>query len=161
MAWITIFGSRSIMANSTPADYLNWIKTSVKKPRIRPLVFGGSKGLPSSSSTSTSTSSTSSSSPSGQPVAGSSKIKTPSKQKALILDGKYGQFVVTTVDVSKPSPGEILVKIQAASLNALDWKIQKHGIFVDHYPVIIGKDIAGDVVEVGSGVTDVAVGDRV
>jgi NADPH:quinone reductase-like Zn-dependent oxidoreductase len=128
------------MANSTPADYLNWLKT--KKPRFRPKAFGGKEAASST-----------------QPVASSSK--TPSKQKALVLDGKYGQFVVNTVDVSKPGPGEILVKIQSASLNALDWKIQKHGIFVDHYPVVIGRDIAGDVAEVGFGVTEVAVGERV
>ncbi|KAM6490699.1 GroES (chaperonin 10)-like protein [Amanita muscaria] len=85
----------------------------------------------------------------------------PSKQQALLLEAKFGNFAVHTVDVPKPGAGEVLVKVHSAALNPLDWKIQKYGIFVEHFPAVLGSDIAGDVAEVGEGVTGVSVGDRV
>src|SRR6267378_4345433 len=75
------------------------------------------------------------------------------KQQALILDSKQGTFVVGSREIPKPGAGELLVKIKAAALNPVDWKIQKYGIFVDSYPAVLGTDIAGDVVQVGEGVT--------
>ena len=85
----------------------------------------------------------------------------PLTQKALVLDAKDGKFVVDTRPVPKPGPGDILVKIQAAALNPVDWKIQKYGIIVPTLPAILGSDIAGDVEELGEGVTDFQKGDRV
>lgn len=82
-------------------------------------------------------------------------------QKALIIDAKFGNFVLDTISIPKPGPGEILVKIKAAALNPVDWKIQKFGVFVETFPAIVGTDIAGDVEEVGEGVTDFQKGDRV
>lgn len=85
----------------------------------------------------------------------------PSTQKALLLEKKYGDLVLKDVEVYKPGPGELLVKIHATSLNPVDWKIQKLGMFVEDFPAILGTDIAGEVAEVGEGVTDFKVGDRV
>ncbi|KAF8804124.1 GroES-like protein [Phlegmacium glaucopus] len=85
----------------------------------------------------------------------------PSTQKALLVDAKFGKFVLDTVPVPNPGPGEILVKVKAASLNPVDWKVQKYGIFVETYPAVLGTDIAGDVEELGEGVTDLKKGDRV
>ncbi|KAM6490609.1 hypothetical protein JOM56_013952 [Amanita muscaria] len=67
----------------------------------------------------------------------------PSKQQALLLEAKFGNFAVHTVDV--PGAGE------------------KYGIFVEHLlvPAVLGSDIAGDVEEVDEGITGVSVGDRV
>jgi NADPH:quinone reductase-like Zn-dependent oxidoreductase len=39
--------------------------------------------------------------------------------------------------------------------------IQKLGILIKHYPALLGFDIAGDVVELGEGVTQVEIGDKV
>lgn len=83
------------------------------------------------------------------------------QQKALFLQSKFTDFVLGTAPIYKPGPGELLVKNKAASLNPVDWKVQKHGMFVEHYPAIIGVDIAGDVEEVGEGVTSFSKGDRV
>ena len=46
-------------------------------------------------------------------------------------------------------------------MNPVDWKIQKHGIFLNTYPAIVGTDLSGEVVVVGEGVTRFAVGDKV
>lgn len=82
-------------------------------------------------------------------------------QKALFLDKKFGNWVVDETDIYKPGPGEVLIKIQATSLNPVDWKVQKYGVFVEKYPAILGTDVAGDIEEVGEGVTEFKKGDKV
>jgi len=84
-----------------------------------------------------------------------------STQKALYLLELKGQFAVRQKDIQEPGPGEILVEIHAAALNPVDWKIQADGIIVTEYPAILGNDTAGIVKKVSTGVTNVAVGDRV
>ncbi|KIL65212.1 hypothetical protein M378DRAFT_186563 [Amanita muscaria Koide BX008] len=66
----------------------------------------------------------------------------PTKQKALLPDSNFGNFVVDA--------GHALIRVLAASLNPLDWKFQRAGILVKSYPAIV--DIV-DVVELGEGVT--------
>jgi NADPH:quinone reductase-like Zn-dependent oxidoreductase len=85
----------------------------------------------------------------------------PAKQKALLLDKAFGQFALGEVEIHQPGPGEILIKVQAAALNPIDWKIQKVNRLIDGYPAILGSDIAGDVETVGEGVSDFKKGDRV
>jgi NADPH:quinone reductase-like Zn-dependent oxidoreductase len=85
----------------------------------------------------------------------------PSTQKALILTKKFGDLVIDEISVPKPGAGEVLVKIIATSLNPVDWKIQKYGIFFEDYPAILGTDVSGEVEEVGEGVIEFKKGDRV
>ncbi|KAG6835562.1 hypothetical protein H0H93_016997 [Arthromyces matolae] len=84
-------------------------------------------------------------------------------QKALFIDTKLGPFTLhNDHPIPKPGHGQLLVRIEAAALNPVDWKIQKLGWFVDKYPVLIGTDIAGVVQEVGEGASKgFAKGDRV
>lgn len=60
--------------------------------------------------------------------------------------------------------GELVIKTAAIAINPMDWLIQMMGDalfkFIN-YPYCGGDDIAGTVAEVGSGVTDFKVGDRV
>jgi len=64
----------------------------------------------------------------------------------------------------KPGPGEVLVAVRASSLNPIDWKMRS-GAAKAHFPVsfpgILGRDVAGIVRELGEGVKDFAIGDRV
>ncbi|KDR68597.1 hypothetical protein GALMADRAFT_256879 [Galerina marginata CBS 339.88] len=85
----------------------------------------------------------------------------PATQKALFLDKKFGNFVSGETEIYKPGPGEVLVKIKATSLNPVDWKIKKYGVFIENFPAILGTDLAGDVEEVGEGVTEFKKGDPV
>ncbi|KAI0742469.1 GroES-like protein [Daedaleopsis nitida] len=85
----------------------------------------------------------------------------PQQHKALFLESKHGQFAIRNTDIPKPGPGHVLVKVEAAALNPLDWMIQAFGVFVEKYPAVIGADGAGTVVEMGDGVTSLVVGDRI
>src|SRR5271165_3381344 len=63
-----------------------------------------------------------------------------------------------------PGPGEVLVRVAATSVNPIDYK-RRAGLTKDFYPMtfpgLIGVDIAGTVVKLGSGVQDFSVGDQV
>ncbi|CAH1451074.1 unnamed protein product [Lactuca virosa] len=70
------------------------------------------------------------------------------------------------VEIPIPSPGvnEILLKIEAASINPIDWKIQKGMVrpfLPKKFPVIPAGDVAGEIVEVGSGVKKFKAGDKI
>ncbi|KAF9265969.1 GroES-like protein [Marasmius fiardii PR-910] len=75
-------------------------------------------------------------------------------QKTLLLEKKQTPLVLITRPIPKPGPGELLVKVKAAGLNPVDWKIQDLGLLMsdDDFPMVLGTDIAGDVVELGEGV---------
>ena len=64
----------------------------------------------------------------------------------------------------EPGPGEILVRVIAAGLNPVDWKIAdgmlKESVDVP-FPLVLGQDGAGVVEEVGEGVTGLRVGEQV
>ncbi|CAM8894202.1 unnamed protein product [Rhodiola kirilowii] len=70
-----------------------------------------------------------------------------------------GRKTATEDDHSPPprkrsiqTSGEFLVKIEAVSINPVDWKIQKGEIkplFPRKFPHIPGTDLAGEIVEVG------------
>lgn len=74
-----------------------------------------------------------------------------------------------TLEVSErpepePGDGEVLVAIEYAAVNPLDWKIREglmQGAMPCEFPVIPGCDAAGTVAGVGSGVDNFGPGDRV
>lgn len=59
-----------------------------------------------------------------------------------------------------PGPGEVRIAVRAAGVNASDWKKRK-GLMDEELPQTLGYEAAGVVDELGAGVADVAVGDRV
>ncbi|OSX61003.1 hypothetical protein POSPLADRAFT_1034548 [Postia placenta MAD-698-R-SB12] len=83
------------------------------------------------------------------------------QQKAVVLPKAKGDWLVDTVPVYTPGPGEILVKVHACALNPVDWKIQAYEIYINKFPAVHGVDIAGTVEALGEGVTGFAKGDRV
>ncbi|KAG2036876.1 GroES-like protein [Suillus americanus] len=83
------------------------------------------------------------------------------QQKALLLPKKQGNFEIGSRSIPSTGAGQLLVKIQSAALNPVDYKIKDAGIFVTEYPAVLGTDIAGIVEEVGEGVDNFRKGDRV
>lgn len=86
--------------------------------------------------------------------------------KAIVIDRYGGREELEMRDVPKPSlrPGDVLIEVHAASVNPEDWKIRS-GLFRElvHYrfPLILGWDVAGIVVETGPEVEDFHPGDQV
>ncbi|MFF0492286.1 NADP-dependent oxidoreductase [Nocardia sp. NPDC004068] len=73
-----------------------------------------------------------------------------------------GPEVLEIVDLPEPhpGPGEVRIAVRAAGINASDWK-KRRGELDEGLPQALGYEAAGVVDELGSGVTEVAVGDRV
>jgi NADPH:quinone reductase-like Zn-dependent oxidoreductase len=85
--------------------------------------------------------------------------------KAVRYDHTGGPEVLEYLDVADPVPDplDVLIRVEACALNRLDL-VQRDGWYQMpgfQYPHIPGMDVAGTVVEVGSRVTNVKVGDRV
>jgi putative PIG3 family NAD(P)H quinone oxidoreductase len=84
--------------------------------------------------------------------------------KAVLMDGFGGLEVlkVGTVDTPQPKAGEVLIKVNATSINRPDL-VQRQG----NYPAppgdseILGLEVAGTITELGDGVSGWKVGDRV
>ncbi|NKZ08568.1 NADP-dependent oxidoreductase [Actinomadura latina] len=83
----------------------------------------------------------------------------------VIAVSEYGATPAwTNLPRPEPGPGEILVKMVAAGLNPLDWKIAD-GMLKDSvdvpFPLVLGQDGAGVVDAVGDGVTRLRHGEQV
>jgi NADPH:quinone reductase-like Zn-dependent oxidoreductase len=63
------------------------------------------------------------------------------QQKALFLLKKQGDFEIGSRSISSPGAGQLLVKVQSAALNPVDYKIKETGGFITHYPAVLGADI--------------------
>jgi alcohol dehydrogenase len=64
----------------------------------------------------------------------------------------------------EPGPNDLLVKVRAASVNPVDFKIRDGGVKVlipYKFPLVLGNDLAGDVEAVGVGVTRFKPGDAI
>lgn len=71
-----------------------------------------------------------------------------------------GEVTVTTVDDPVPGPREVVVEVAACGICGTDLHILR-GEFAPELPVIPGHEFAGEVVAVGSSVTELRAGDRV
>jgi NADPH:quinone reductase-like Zn-dependent oxidoreductase len=86
--------------------------------------------------------------------------------KAFLVE-KYGdQAGMRAAEVPAPQvgPDDVLVKVHAAGVNPLDLRIRNGDFkaFMPYrLPLVLGNDLAGEVLQVGSSVTRFAVGDEV
>jgi len=69
--------------------------------------------------------------------------------------------LVSDQPIPKPKAGEIRVRVHAAGLNPVDYKLAMNGHPNWEYPFVPGVDVAGVVDEVGEGVKQWYIGDRV
>lgn len=89
---------------------------------------------------------------------------TPSQMNAVVLTAHGGVDKLEFRKVPPPSPpnGEVLIRVRACALNHLDiWtRIGLPGVNIS-MPHILGCDIAGEIAELGAGVKDLQIGQRV
>jgi NADPH:quinone reductase-like Zn-dependent oxidoreductase len=86
--------------------------------------------------------------------------------KAMVIRGYGAVNVLQYEEVEKPKikPDQLLVKVYATSVNPIDWKTRKGMLSIltgQKFPLILGFDVAGEVMEVGSQVTRFQIGDTI
>lgn len=91
--------------------------------------------------------------------------------KAIVYEGFGSPDILRCEDIEKPTPmeNEVLIKVCAASINPLDWKLMKGGPFLVRILLGLGKpklrrpgvDVAGEVEAIGRNVTRFKPGDKV
>lgn len=82
--------------------------------------------------------------------------------KAVRFSAFGGPEVLELVELPDPHAGarQVRVAVRAAGVNASDWK-KRRGLMDQQLPQTLGYEAAGIVDELGEGVTDIAIGDRV
>jgi NADPH2:quinone reductase len=84
--------------------------------------------------------------------------------KAFGLADEGASAAAIEVPTPEPGAGEVRVKVRASSVNGFDVFVAKgmaKGMMEHRYPVVIGKDYAGEIDALGEGVAGFAVGDEV
>lgn len=89
-----------------------------------------------------------------------------SMMKAMSYSQYGGTEVLTQSQLPTPkvAPGSVLIRVKAAGVNPVDWKIMSGGLdaLMDvNFPVIPGWDVAGVVAAVGFDTPEFTVGDEV
>ncbi|WP_246217678.1 NADP-dependent oxidoreductase [Jiella pacifica] len=89
--------------------------------------------------------------------------KNPMKAAIIKEYGDNGVVRIDDVERPRPQTDEVLIRVHAAGVNPVDWKIrdgagQRLGLTL---PICLGGEIAGTVAEIGEGVSALSVGDAV
>ncbi|MEO7497429.1 MAG: NADP-dependent oxidoreductase [Massilia sp.] len=88
------------------------------------------------------------------------------KIHALVL-GEYGgpdALKISLIEAPVAGPGQVLVRVHAAGINGLDWKLREGYLqkaFPLQLPTVLGIELAGVVEAVGAGVERLRIGERV
>lgn len=84
--------------------------------------------------------------------------------KALAIRRYKAPMEMMELPRPEPGPGDLLVRVRAASVNPVDHKIRDgvvKALVPYSFPLILGTDLAGDVEATGAGVTKFKVGDAI
>ncbi|HET6607853.1 MAG TPA: Zn-dependent alcohol dehydrogenase [Rhodopila sp.] len=82
------------------------------------------------------------------------------KAQAAVLRQTSTPMSIETIDVGPLAPGDVLVRVRAASLCHTDLEAIEGALAVP-LPAVLGHEAAGEIVETGSAVETLGVGDRV
>ncbi len=90
---------------------------------------------------------------------------TSRKMMKAVVIREFGDFdVLKYEDIERPKPraGHVLIKVLAAGVNRLDHYIRQGNIVPElAFPHILGADAAGEIAELGEGVTGFEFGERI
>jgi len=95
--------------------------------------------------------------------ASSLQLRMPSNAAAWLTAAKANPLEVKSAPCTSPGENEIVIKNGAVAISPFDWMIQHMGdaLYPLPYPSILGFDVVGEVVEVGSSGSRFTLGDRV
>ncbi|MEE3330920.1 MAG: zinc-binding dehydrogenase [Myxococcota bacterium] len=82
------------------------------------------------------------------------------KTRGALLRGYGEKLEVVDLELAPPSAGEVRLRVVASGVCRSDLSVT-HGVLKTPFPVVLGHEGAGIVEEVGEGVSEVALGDRV
>ncbi|MHC8334441.1 NADP-dependent oxidoreductase [Pseudomonas sp. LB3P25] len=87
-------------------------------------------------------------------------------QRAVLVRAHGGADAAQVAEIEKPEPGQgqVLVRVRAAGVNGIDWKVREGNVrnaFPLPLPIVLGAEMAGVVDAVGPGASRFRVGDRV
>lgn len=90
-------------------------------------------------------------------------ITTTGAMKAVHIHEMGGPEVLRYEDVPRPEPGahEVLVRVHAAGVNPVDWKIREGHLGKIALPALMGSDFSGEIEGLGPEVTEFRVGEAV
>ncbi|MEK5520601.1 NADPH:quinone reductase [Heyndrickxia sporothermodurans] len=86
--------------------------------------------------------------------------------KTIVIEKYGGKEELKEKEMQQPTPKEnqVVVKLHATSINPIDWKLREgylKEMLPFDFPIILGWDAAGDIVELGSNVRNFKIGDKV
>nr|WP_318540472.1 NADP-dependent oxidoreductase [Terribacillus saccharophilus] len=86
--------------------------------------------------------------------------------RAVIINEYGDKNVLVEQELAKPDikPNQVLVEVYATSVNPIDWKLRAGYLkqMLDwSFPIILGWDVAGKIVEIGNEVKNYQVGDEI
>jgi NADPH:quinone reductase-like Zn-dependent oxidoreductase len=98
-------------------------------------------------------------------MGGSSQISAQA-MKAVRIHTYGGPEVLKYEDAPRPQPqaGEVLVRVHAAAVNPVDWKVREghtKDFWPHKFPLTLGWDLSGVVEELGRGASRFKIGDEV
>jgi NADPH:quinone reductase-like Zn-dependent oxidoreductase len=87
-------------------------------------------------------------------------------QRAVLIRAYGGADAAQVAETEKhePEQGQVLVRVRAAGVNGIDWKVREgyvRNAFPLPLPIVLGAEMAGIVEAVGPGVTRLRAGNRV
>jgi NADPH:quinone reductase-like Zn-dependent oxidoreductase len=99
----------------------------------------------------------------GEPL---SQTREPKSMKAVVLDGYGDADKLTVREIPRPAcgDGQVTVQVRAAGVNPIDWRLRKGSLrwmLPARFPLVLGFDVAGEIVEVGAAVGEWKLGDEV
>ena len=80
--------------------------------------------------------------------------------RAAVLTEFNKDWQFQTLPDPRPAPGQVLIRIHASGMCGTDLHAH-HGHLGAKTPIVLGHEPAGEIVELGAGVLDLKVGDRV
>jgi len=86
--------------------------------------------------------------------------------KAAVINqfGNPDVFQIIETDKPKLKDEQVLIKVSATSINPIDWKQRKGNhkfILGSPFPIILGYDVCGEVIEIGLNTSKFKIGDAV